>query len=98
MEDRENVEDGRARRWKMEDGKGCEEVTGEREIEQGKLAEIKAFADSPCENIWSAKRDRTNAIMKMTREKFGSPVSPAMKEFSAHPSEAMLHLVPNLTC
>ena len=26
----------------------------------------------------------------MTREKFGSPVSPAMKEFSAHPSEMTL--------
>ncbi|HLB33502.1 MAG TPA: hypothetical protein VJK54_04635, partial [Chthoniobacterales bacterium] len=92
MEDRENVEDGRDGRWKMEDGKNREEEAAKeqnRRIEQGKLAEVKALAESPCED-WSAKGDRANAIMKMTREKFGSPVSAAMKEFIAHPSEATL--------
>ncbi|HLB34391.1 MAG TPA: hypothetical protein VJK54_09195, partial [Chthoniobacterales bacterium] len=61
-----------------------------RRVEQGKFAEVKALADSPCEDSWGAKDERANAIMKMTREKFGSPVSPAMKEFIAHPSEATL--------
>ncbi|HLB33304.1 MAG TPA: hypothetical protein VJK54_03610, partial [Chthoniobacterales bacterium] len=59
-------------------------------IEQGKLSEIKALANSPCDDDWRAKGERANAVSKMTREKFGSPVSPAMKEFIAHPSEATL--------
>ncbi|HLB33645.1 MAG TPA: hypothetical protein VJK54_05360 [Chthoniobacterales bacterium] len=92
MEDRENVEDGRDGRLKIEDRKDREEELREQNsrTEQGKLAEIKALADSPCADNWEAKRDRANAVSKMTREKFGSPVSPAMKEFSAHPSEMTL--------
>ena len=93
MEDRENVEDGRDGRWKMEDGKNREEEAAKeqnRRIEQGKLAEVKALADSPCENNGSAKSDRAYAVMKMTRKKFRSPVSAAMKEFIARPSETTL--------
>ena len=58
--------------------------------EQAKLADGKALATSPCDDDFWSQFNRGNAIMKMTREKFGSPVSPAMKEFSAHPSEMTL--------
>ena len=58
--------------------------------EKAKLAEIKALAAKPCADTWGTKRDRANEIMKMTREKFGSPVSPAMKAFMAHPTSEML--------
>src|SRR3990167_4852281 len=95
MEDRENVEDGRDGRdgrLKIEDRKDREEELREQNsrIEQEKLEEIKNLADNPCADTRQAKCDRANTASKIAREKFGSPVSPAMKEFSAHPSEATL--------
>ena len=60
------------------------------QIEQGKLAEIEALAASPCYETMSHTQERADTLMKMTREKFGSPVLPAMREFMTHPNEASL--------
>ena len=58
--------------------------------EQADLADVKALATSPHADNMNENLDRANAIMKMTHKKFGSPVSPSMKEFMGHPSEATL--------
>jgi len=58
--------------------------------EKANLAEIKALAAKPCGSRWTDKRDRANEIMKMTREKLGSPVSAAMRAFMANPSPETL--------
>src|SRR3990167_10191930 len=61
--------------------------------EQANLADVKALATSPCADDWQEKIDRANAIMKMTREKLGSPISPAMKAFIANPSDVTLRAI-----
>ena len=58
--------------------------------EQANLADIKFLALSPCPSDWRSSLERANAIMEMIHEKFGAPLSPAMKEFIAHPNEATL--------
>lgn len=58
--------------------------------EQAGLAELKALAAKPRQDRWSGKSDRAHEILKMTREKLGSPVSQVMKEFIAAPSAERL--------
>ncbi|HLB32716.1 MAG TPA: hypothetical protein VJK54_00615 [Chthoniobacterales bacterium] len=74
-------------------GMSREEAAQQRDYWTGKanLAEIKALTTSPVGPVsWESTLNRANAIVKMTREKFGSPISPSMKEFMLHPSEATL--------
>ncbi|OHE78133.1 MAG: hypothetical protein A3F67_06680 [Verrucomicrobia bacterium RIFCSPHIGHO2_12_FULL_41_10] len=71
----------------------CEEATAQKDfwIEMAHIAELKALAMSSCDRkSRSLRTERMNTVMKMTREKFESPVSQAMKEFIAHPNEATL--------
>ncbi|HLB33294.1 MAG TPA: hypothetical protein VJK54_03560, partial [Chthoniobacterales bacterium] len=65
----------------------------DRRVEQEKLAEVKVLAESACADDSKAKIDRMNAIIKRTREKFGSPVSQVMKNFIEHPNEATLRAI-----
>ncbi|HLB33974.1 MAG TPA: hypothetical protein VJK54_07040 [Chthoniobacterales bacterium] len=60
-------------------------------VEQANLADVKALA-IPRAHDWRdwQSQNKANAIMKMTREKFGSPISPSMKAFMANPSETTL--------
>ncbi|HLB33300.1 MAG TPA: hypothetical protein VJK54_03590 [Chthoniobacterales bacterium] len=58
--------------------------------EEANLADVKALATSPCNDNWEAKHNRANSIMKMVREKIGSPVSQAMREFMLHSNETTL--------
>ena len=58
--------------------------------EQANIADVKALATSPCAGDWKSQLNRANAIIKMACEKFGSPVSQAMKAFIANPSETTL--------
>ncbi|HLB33131.1 MAG TPA: hypothetical protein VJK54_02735 [Chthoniobacterales bacterium] len=76
-------------------GMNSEEVAQQQNYwaEQASLSEVKALETSRCTSKWDKRLERANAIMKMTREKFGSPVSPSMKEFMVHPSEATLKAI-----
>lgn len=62
--------------------------------EKAHLAEVKALEVSPYYysnySDWGERQGRVHALMEMTREKFGSPISPAMKEFIRHPNETTL--------
>src|SRR3990167_4297122 len=57
-------------------------------VDKSHLADIKVLANTRCvydrsagEDYESAKHERANELMKMTREKFSSPLSPAMRSF-----------------
>ncbi|HLB34886.1 MAG TPA: hypothetical protein VJK54_11725, partial [Chthoniobacterales bacterium] len=58
--------------------------------EKANISEVKSLATTQCADDWDAQVERANAIMRMIREKFGSPISNAMREFIVHPSEATL--------
>ncbi|HLB33382.1 MAG TPA: hypothetical protein VJK54_04020 [Chthoniobacterales bacterium] len=58
--------------------------------ERSDIAEFKALAMSFCANNWRARSKRIRDLMEMACKKFGSPISPTMKEFIAHPSEVTL--------
>ncbi|OHE77379.1 MAG: hypothetical protein A3F67_06940 [Verrucomicrobia bacterium RIFCSPHIGHO2_12_FULL_41_10] len=77
---------------KSAQGVNCQKAIVRKDFwtERANLAEIKALETSPCDDTLTAKRERANALMKMTHEKFGSPISQAMKEFMAHPNEITL--------
>ncbi|HLB34374.1 MAG TPA: hypothetical protein VJK54_09110 [Chthoniobacterales bacterium] len=87
-------------RGKIADGRSHEEVLLEqnRRIEEEKFLEIKALTEKICEydGYFSGQKENSCAQDKrvkqliMMHKKFGSPVSPAMKEFIAHPNEVTL--------
>ncbi|HLB33089.1 MAG TPA: hypothetical protein VJK54_02525, partial [Chthoniobacterales bacterium] len=58
--------------------------------EQANLADIKALATSSYANAWKPQLERANAIMKMTHEKFGSPISQTLRAFIGQPNETTL--------
>src|SRR3990167_942314 len=63
--------------------------------EKANIAEIRALevSSNPADHQENLKK--TNEIMKIIRTKIGSPVSNAMKEFIAHPSEATINAIPH---